>query len=59
MTELTSDIHGRARILDALNRSRYSLRDGEIWHLYTADGPALDIWQCFRVRSGHLYEGTL
>lgn len=48
------------KIRDTLNRIRYKLKDGEVWHLHEVGqyDLAYEYGQCqsFRIRTGHIYE---
>lgn len=50
------------KICDALNRTRYNLKDGEIWHVYDMGQYERDYtaagYQKFAQRKGRLYSTT-
>lgn len=49
-------------ICDELNRTRWNLKDGEVWHMYELDeysqGYDLANVQQFRIRKGVIYQRT-
>lgn len=52
-----------AVICDALNKIRYKLKDGEIWHIYDCGSYELEYTEAgsqkFGKRKGHIYESRL
>lgn len=48
------------KIMDALNKSRYDLRDGQVWHLHEIcgldDASFYAERQKFSIRKGNIYE---
>lgn len=51
---------GAEKICTALNKIRYQLKSGEVWHVYDCDGYSLEYtgagYQSFTMRKGSIYD---